>query len=285
MTYNKTILYFFIFLIGFLGVSLWSAWLVTHPARIKNELTPENYKLPFENVKLTTKDNISIDGWFIPAPVPQKPALVILHGYPADKGDLLFRASQLHQDFNILLIDFRYFGESGGTHTTLGSKERLDVEAALLFLESRGFEKAGVFGFSLGGAAAILQAAQDDRISAIVSYASFADVTLLGKDVYSHLPIIRDALVPLMNFWAKMFWDVDAAYSPQDAAQYIKIPILIIHSRQDDQIPFHHAELLRDALRNNEYAEFYFMESGLHGELPLDFGEKVRNFFLQSLPR
>lgn len=277
------ILYFFIFIIGFFGVSLWSAWLVTHPMRIESGRTPEKYKLPFEKVKLTTTDDVSIDGWFIPAPVPQKPALLILHGYPAEKGDLLFRASRLHPDFNILLIDFRYFGESGGTHTTFGFKERLDVEAALLFLESRGFEKVGVFGFSLGGATAILQAAQDDRIAAVVSYASFADLTLLGKDTYSHLPLIREALVPLMKFWAKMFWDVDAAYSPQDAARYIQIPILIVHSRQDDQIPFHHALLLRDALLNNEHAEFYFTERGLHGELPLDFEEKVRSFFLKYL--
>lgn len=252
---------------------------MTHPSRIESELTPENYNLLFEEITLTTKDGISIDGWFIPAPAPQKPALLILHGYPAEKGDLLFRASQLHQDFNILLIDFRYFGKSGGSFTTLGTNERLDLEAAIDFLESRGFKKVGVFGFSFGGATAILQAAKDDRIAAVVSYASFADLTLLGKDIYKHLPIIREALVPLIKFWANTFWDVDAVYSPKVAAQNLSTPILIIHSKQDDQIPFHHAELLMNALRNNERAEFYFPETGLHGELPADFDERVKYFF------
>ena len=270
---------------------------MTHPPRIESGLIPQNFNLPFEEVVLTAKDGVSIAGWFIaageddqtrafgsserrhPDPAPQKPALVILHGYPAEKGDMLFIAKSLQPDFNILLIDFRYFGKSGGSFTTLGTGERLDAEAAIDFLELRGFKRVGVLGFSLGGGTAILQAMKDQRIAVVVSYASFADLTLLGKDMYSHLPIIREVLVPLMKFWVKTLWDVDAAYSPQDAAQYIQIPILIIHTKTDEQIPFHHAELLMNALRNNERAEFYFPETGLHGELPADFDERVKYFF------
>lgn len=279
MTHKRLILYISIFVASFIGISIWSAWLVTHPSRIESGLTPKNYNLPFEKIELVTTDGVSIDGWFIPAPIPKRPALLILHGYPTEKGDLLFRASQLHQSFNILLIDFRYFGKSGGSNTTFGSKERLDVEAAIDFLLSRGFKKVGVFGFSLGGATAILQAVKDDRIAAVVSYASFADLTLLAKDMYRNLPIINEALVPLIKFWAKIFWNVDTAYSPQDAARSIQIPIFIIHTKMDEQMLFHHAELLMSALRNNQRAEFYFPETGLHGELPINFDERVKYFF------
>ncbi len=282
---KKMILYFSIFVASFIGLSLWSAWLVTHPARIESGLTPKDYNLPFEEVTLTTKDGISIAGWLIPAPVPKKPALIILHGYPAEKGDMLSIASALHPDFNILLIDFRYFGKSGGSFTTLGTKERLDLEAAVDFLESRGFSskggKVGVLGFSLGGAVAILQAASDPRIAAVVSYASFANLTLLGKDMYTYLPVIREALVPLMKFWARLLWGVDTVYSPEKAAQNMQTPILIIHTQLDEQIPFRHAKLLREALKNNHRAEFYFPEEGRHGELPADFDERVKKFFLK----
>lgn len=279
----RVILYFSIFIVGFIGISLWSAWLVTHPARIESGFTPKNYNLSFEEIFLTAKDGISIAGWFIPAKVSpkQRPALVILHGYPAEKGDMLFIASALHPDFNILLIDLRYFGKSGGSSTTLGTKERLDLETAIDFLKARGFARIGVFGFSLGGATAILQAEQDSRITAVASYASFADLALLGKDVYARLPIIREVLVSLMKLWAKLLWGVSTTSSPKAAAQNLTVPILIIHTKQDEQIPFHHAELLRDALKNNQHAEFYFPETGLHGELPADFAEKVKSFFLK----
>ena len=309
MTPKRIVLYISIFAAGFIGISLWSAWLVTHPSRIESGLTPKNFNLLFEEIALTTKDNIPIAGWFIPhlsqntlrkgagfisssvktsadakaladkSEDKPAPTIILLHGYPAEKGDMLFIANSLQPDFNILLIDFRYFGKSGGSFTTLGTNERLDLEAAIDFLESRGFKRVGVLGFSLGGATAILQAAFDPRIAAVASYASFADVTLLGKDVYSHLPIIREALVPLMKFWARLLWSVDSAFSPKEAAKNLSTPVLIIHTKTDEQIPFHHAELLRDALIHNKQAEFYFPETGLHGELPADFDERVQYFF------
>lgn len=283
MTPKRIILYVSIFVASFIGISLWSAWLVTHPPRIESGLTPKNYNLPFEEIALTTKDGISIAGWLIPAPAPQKPALIILHGYPAEKGDMLFIASSLQPDFNIFLIDFRYFGKSGGSFTTLGTNERLDLEAAIDFLLSRGFKRVGVLGFSLGGATAILQAAKDPRIAVVVSYASFADLTLLGKDAYARLPVIREVLVPLMKFWAKLLWGIDTTHSPKWVAQNLSTPILIIHTKQDEQIPFRHAEILRDALKNNRRAEFYFPETGLHGELPADFDERAKYFFEKNI--
>ncbi len=304
---KRMILYLSIFVASIIGISLWSAWLTTHPARILSVLTPQNFNLPFEEITLTTKDGISIAGWFIPLEVRAKgtadaigvlpqtgqvpfnsastaKAIIILHGYPAEKGDMLSIASILHTDFNVLLIDFRYFGKSGGSFTSLGTKERFDLEAAIDFLESRGFARVGVLGFSLGGAVAILQAEQDPRITAVVSYASFADLTRLGHDVYVLLPVIREALIPLMKFWMKSLWGVDSALAPEKAAQDMQTPIFIIHTKEDDQIPFRHAVLLRDALKNNKQAEFYFPEEGLHGELPSDFDERVKNFFLKYLP-
>ncbi|MFY9462399.1 MAG: alpha/beta fold hydrolase [Candidatus Sungiibacteriota bacterium] len=280
---GRVILYFAVFVAGLLGVSLWSAWLVTHPARIESGLTPKNFNLAFEEVALVAKDGVSIAGWFVPAPIPQKPALVILHGYPAEKGDMLFIANALHPDFNILLIDFRYFGKSGGGSTSLGAKERLDLESALDFLESRGFKKVGVLGFSLGGATAIMQAERDPRIAAVVSYASFADLTILGKETYRTLPVIKEILVPLMQFWAKIFWGLDPDISPMASAKKLSIPILLVHTKPDEQIPFRHAELLKEALSENRQAEFYFPDKGLHGELPADFEERVKQFFLKYL--
>lgn len=293
---KRSIFHFSVFVVCFIGISLLSAWLTTHPVRILSGRTPENFNLSFEEVAFTTKDGVLIAGWLVPASLHDeastrasvkttgdKSAILILHGYPAERGDMLSMASalHLHTNFNILLIDFRYFGKSGGSFTTLGTKERFDVEAAIDFLESRGFKKVGVMGFSLGGAVAILQAERDSRIAAVVSYAAFADLTLLGHDVYARLPVIREALIPLMKFWMKLVWGIDTAFSPQKAAQNIQTPILIIHNKQDEQIPFHHALLLKDALKNNQRAEFYFPEEGLHAALPADFDERVKNFFLK----
>jgi len=281
---TKNILYSIIFLVGFVAVSLWSFWFITRPPKVYSGYTPELFSLPHEDVRLKTEDGIDIAAWFIPSPRTQAPTLLFLHGYPAEKGDLLSIVKEFHKEFDIFMIDFRSFGKSGGSSTTLGKKEQLDLKTALDELERRGKTNIGVFGFSLGGAVALLSAPDDQRIKAIVTYAAFADLKLLGYETYKNLWILKYPLVELLSFWMRLFQQHDVAKeSPRVAAQKITIPVFLIHSKSDEQISFRHAELLRASLSRNSKAEFYFIESALHGELPPDFFSRVRDFLSRTL--
>src|SRR5207245_11396386 len=102
------------------------------------------------------------------------PALALLHGYPAEKADVLPLAAALSPCFTVLLRDQGYSGESGGHATTIGFRERGDLRRAIDFLESRGFKEVGVFGLSLGGAVALLAAGEDPGIRRVPAYAPFA---------------------------------------------------------------------------------------------------------------
>jgi fermentation-respiration switch protein FrsA (DUF1100 family) len=63
----------------------------------------------------------------------------------------------------------------------------------------------------------------------------------------------------------------------------VAVPVLLVHSRQDEQIPFRHAERLRAALAGNPKAEFEFMDRGRHGELSAGFEARMVRFFRQAL--
>ena len=278
---KRIFIYIFLFIFVQLGAGFLTVFRATHPTKIESNLSPQDLNLPFEDILMQTKDGLSISGWFIPSPESTQSALIILHGYPAEKGDMLFIAERFHSAFNILLIDFRYFGESEGDFTSLGQKEVLDLEAGLDFLSKRGFGEIYVLGFSMGGAVAIMQGEKDERINAVTAYAPFADLGIIGKDAYARLPILRDVLLSLMKFYAKTFWDIETDNSPLRASRSFERPILLIHSRADEQIPFRHAELLKEALKENEKAKFYFLNEGFHGELPLDFEERIKKFFLK----
>lgn len=281
----KVLLYADLFAIGFVAVSLWAFWLAVRPPRISIPGTPALYRLPSEDVVVESADGLKLAGWLIPAADGRNDAAVILlHGYPAEKADMLSIAAALHPRFATLLLDMRYFGKSEGRATTLGLRERDDLKRAIDFLESRGFRRVGVFGFSLGGAVGIMAAADEPRIRAVAAYAAFSDLETLGREAYSLLWPLNYPLVELMRLWARLFLGGDVTRpAPAAAAGDLPIPVLIIHSRKDEQIPFRHAERLREALARNREAEFYFLDRGRHGDLPPDFEARLVTFFSAHL--
>ena len=247
---------------AFFLLTLVVLWSVIRPPKITARQSPEDYHLPSEDVTLVTQDGLKLSGWFIPKEGTQdsvKRAIIIIHGYPVEKGDMLGIAAQLHPDFDLLLFDLRYFGKSEGIYTTLGIKERLDLYSALDFLQLRGYQHIGVFGFSLGGAVALLTAAEDHRIDAVAGYAVFSDVKTLGEETYSRFWIFKNPLVGSMLIWARLlFGESPAVVSPVNAAKKVHVPVFLIHTRQDEQISITHGERLMDALGHNDKSEFYF---------------------------
>ena len=264
--------------------SLASFALAVRPPRIAVPVRPDDYRLPVERVSIRADDGVRLAGWFLPR--PGAPAVILLHGYPAEKADLLPIASALAPEFATLLVDQRYFGDSEGGATTLGFRERQDLKRMLDFLEARGATTVGVFGFSLGGAVALLTAAEDPRIRAIVAYAPFADLRTLGRELYGWMWLGRYPFVEAMLVWSRLLFGVDITRpSPAEAAARVAVPVLLVHSRQDEQIPFRHAERLQAALAANPKAEFEFMERGRHGELAPGFESRLARFLRRALSK
>src|SRR5882724_2089430 len=264
---------------GFVLLSLVSFWLAVRPPRIAIPLRPDEFRLAVEEVTITAGDGVKLAAWL--AARPGAPALVLLHGYPAEKADLLPIAAALAPRFTVLLLDQRYFGASGGRATTIGFRERGDLRHAIDFLAARGFGEVGVFGLSLGGAVALLAAAEDDRIRAVAAYAPFADLRSLGYELYGWLGVLKYPFVALLRGWSLLFFGHDiTAVSPERAAARLSIPVLLVASRTDEQIPFAHAERLRRALARNPRAELVALDRGRHGELPAGFAARLAEFFL-----
>ena len=250
-------------------------WLVVRPPRITIPLAPADFNLRVEDVRIPAADGVTLAGWFIAR--PDAPAVVLLHGYPAEKADHLPVAAALAPRFAVLLMDLRYFGQSGGRTTTLGFRERSDLQRAVGWLHARGYARVGVFGFSLGGAVALLAAADDPRIRSVAAYAPFADLRLLGRETYG-------PLVHLMRACALVFLGADITRpAPIDAAARLAIPVLLIASRQDEQVGFHHAELLRAAMAANRRFAFHVFDRGRHGETGTELEPRLREFFLANL--
>ena len=281
---SATIIRVVVIVFGFLVViSLWGFYSSIRPPKIISSLTPRNLKMGYEDVSFRTAEGLTLRGWHIPSARSTEKSLVLLHGYPADKGDILPALAFLHQDFNLLLFDFRYLGKSAGSYSTAGAKEVEDLLAAIRFLKTRGVKEVGVWGFSMGGAVALMTLARAPEIRAVIAESSYASLARMAFELF-RIPLANYPIAYLVGFWAKLFLGIDLRdVSPAERVRNATIPILLIHSSDDVVIPFSHAQSLREALANNPRAEFWFHEGFAHGQLGAEYQSRVENFFHKNL--
>lgn len=165
------------------GIGLWLSWfaaLAVGTTYLLRRRTPDqsdapgNYGLDYENVTFTSRDEVKLCGWWIPAE-PAIGTIVMCHGQEGSKDGDTQQMLPLHEaGFNVLMFDFRAHGASEGQQVTMGMYEKEDLLGALDYLaQDRHVEKVGVLGFSMGAAAALIAAALSERIAVIVADSSF----------------------------------------------------------------------------------------------------------------
>jgi fermentation-respiration switch protein FrsA (DUF1100 family) len=281
---SATLLRVVLIVSGFLLViSLWGFYTSIRPPKIISSLTPRDLNMNYEDLSFRTADGVMLRGWHIPSAKTTDRTVILLHGYPADKGNILPALAFLHDDFNLLLFDFRYLGQSEGSYSTAGAKEVEDLLAAVQFLKTRGVKEVGVWGFSMGGAVALMAIEKAPEIKAVIAESSYASLAHMALELF-RIPGLNYPVAYLVGLWAKLFLGVDLSdVSPAERVRHTSVPILLIHSSADAVIPFSHARSLQAALKNNPRAEFWFHEGFAHGQLAADYQSRVRTFFHKSL--
>lgn len=244
--------------------------------------TPADFGFKFEDVALVTDDGVDLSAWFIPSADGEKEkAVVLCHGYPADKGNILGLAPLLQPHYNLLFFDFRAMGNSGGKATTLGYREIKDLKSAVDYLKGRGIQKVGVYGFSMGGAVAIMS--ENPDVSAVVSESAFSDINLVIDQIYGKFGVFKYPFIYLTKIYAGVFLGVDLEKnSPRMSIARLNIPVLLIHSEDDATMPVEHARILSAA---NPEAALWVVRKADHGATLNDkeYGGKITGFFRDNL--
>ncbi|MCM8810519.1 MAG: alpha/beta hydrolase [Candidatus Omnitrophica bacterium] len=257
------------------------------PPRLSIFLTPKDIGLPYENITLKTEDGKKLIGWLIYSE-KSKGIIICLHGYPANKSDILPVVEFLYPEFSLLLFDFRAHGESQGKVCYFGLKEFLDVKSAIDFIKNNEKVKnlpIGVWGYSFGGAVGIISAAKYKDIKSLVTDSAFANFPDMVKNYYKNLGPLKYIFSSFSIFLGRHVFRSDFKLnSPENFISSLTCPILIIHSRNDDFVPFVHAEKLYE--KANQPKEIYIVEgphTGLDRAYTNEYREKVKNFFEKYL--
>src|SRR5919202_143779 len=122
-------------LLAYGAASVYLTGLAMTAERHLAEGTPADLGLAYAAVTFTSPlDGIELHGWYLPAGGQR--AVIFIHGIHGNRWDTFHHiddlmARHVRAGFDVLTFDMRAHGESGGDRFTLGSKERVDLRAAV----------------------------------------------------------------------------------------------------------------------------------------------------------
>jgi uncharacterized protein len=228
---------------GYLGVGLVVAARLSAPTHQPQELTPTRVGLNYREVSIQSTEGLELAGWWVPGDEPSR-AVVLVPGIGGDKSDRhIVKTAAIYAGtgYAVLMIDLRAQGRSEGERVTMGYKEVRDV---------RGFAPGRVVlhGFSMGGAT-VLRAAPESGVAAVVEESAYADLPLILRQQLPKVSGLPPFFTPGVFLMGKLFLGIDpwAVRPEEDARRLCKkgIPLLIIHSADDETTPFEHASRIK----------------------------------------
>ncbi|ELT92541.1 hypothetical protein CAPTEDRAFT_92523 [Capitella teleta] len=195
--------------------------------------SPATYGLLHENIFAQTKDGVSINMILIKQPSPLMGlahTIVIFHGNAGNIGHRLPNcyALQTYLRANVVLVEYRGFGKSGGKPSEQGLY--LDAACAMDYLLKRSDinpKKLVLFGRSLGGAVAIQAASRyAANVHALIVENTFTSLPDIGRHLFD-FRVIR--CLPKICFKNK--------YPSDQRISHLSVPSLFLSGSSDNLIP------------------------------------------------
>ena len=222
--------------------------------------SPADVKLDYEDVAFTASDGIALTGWFVPAP-DARFTVLFCHG---NGGNIMYRLDTLTLfgglGLSCFVFDYRGYGNSAGKPTEQGTYR--DARAAYDWLTQTKqvpAEQVVVLGRSLGGSIAAHLAAQVP-VAGLVIESAFTSYPDIGAKFYPFMPVR-----PLARY----------KYNTRAYLAEVRCPVLIMHSRSDELVPFEFGERLFAAA--HEPKRFVELAGG-HNDGFLVFGRSVQGY-------
>jgi len=194
------------------------------------EATGAELGRPFENIFFKTSDGVELNAWFFPAggnAANGHFAFLICHG---NGGNISYQLGLIQAllalGVSVLSFDYRGYGASRGIPSEEGTY--LDGQAAYGWLRKKGFAAGNIiaYGESLGGAIATELCLREET-GGLILQSTFTNLHDLGEELYPWLPVR---------------WLGKIRYDTRSKLPRLKIPLLVMHSREDGLIGYRHSQ-------------------------------------------
>lgn len=285
----------FLVLLAMIAYGSWIAHKMTVMERVSVDGHPTRLGLEWEDVDFLSRgDGILLSGWYLPA-AEDGQCIILIQGTHGHRNVPQIQALQLGKDlvesgFSVLLFDFRARGESGGRRSSEGDREQWDVFGAIDYVEGRGIlvERIGLLGFSLGAGVAILVAAQEPRIPAVVSDSGFLDYMMELSRLYIGPFLLPSWFAVFVLLAGRAFFSVNFSnVRPVHVVEGISQPIFFIHGQNDPVIPAGESRELHIVSDNHEDRVWIVPDAehvNVYRKMPEEYIRRVTPFFRRHMP-
>ena len=188
--------------------------------------------------------------------------MVIFHGNAGHLSNRIYKLNELYKlDINILLISWRGFSGNKGSPTEQNLYK--DAEAAIQWLNENRVNNNQIilYGESLGSGVAV-EIGKKNNFNSIILESPFTSIENSAKIYYPYLPVkllLKDR------------------YDSISKIKTINTPILIMHGKKDDVVPFSMGqELFKKA--NSPKESFFTLEDDHMMEFSSDLLNAIKNF-------
>ena len=204
--------------------------------------TPDRLGVMYEDVGIETSDTLKLHGWKLLAKSETQGMVLFFHGNGENISSHFANVYWLTDyGYDVYLFDYRGYGKSEGV--AMLDAVILDAETMIEYgvKQLADDESLIVIGHSLGGSLAIHAVAHSNykgRIKTLITVETFSDYRQVTQDV------LATSWLTWLLQWPLSF-AVDNSYRPLDAiANVSPIPLMLMHSQQDEIIPFAHVQAL-----------------------------------------
>ncbi|KAB8033668.1 alpha/beta hydrolase [Fluviispira multicolorata] len=218
----------------------------------KTQVTPDKLNLSYDNFNIKTIDNEELHGWQIYSK-KKRPIATILHFHGNAQNistHFLYCAWLAENGFDVFEFDYRGYGKSTGSPSRLGLYQ--DSLAFLQWAQQNSrTQDIFIIAQSIGGAV-VIPAFVDSKLNNIQGI-------ILDSTFASYRGIARQKLASIWLTWP-LQWPlgflVSDNLSPIDFIEKVHVPLVLIHSKNDNVVPYESGrELFEAALNPKEFWE------------------------------
>lgn len=270
------------------SLDIFVLYMNSHPPRYPLHIPPSRFGVTFEDAQFDASDGVKIKGWFIKGNGKGRvPTVIICHGLGANRSDFTELAAGLSRNgYNTLLFDFRGHGESERKASSFGYLEQRDLLGAIRYIKERkdvDAEEIAVYGFSMGGAVAVLTAAETSDIKGVIADSSFTTLREQGERLF------KGSLLPSSIFLRPITWMYELSFR-LDAGKVAPIDrihdisprgVMIIGGGEDEQMPS--SDAMRLFAAAGEPKELWLIPGAVHGGTVYMAGDEYRKRVLRFL--